>query len=192
MTRWSVLFDGGRRWALWIGIVVVVLILGLVTTLMIPISSWRTGRMPISPLNLVKGGPPATMSHRIWIDTDAACGAGARTDPDDCLAIGLLAGARQVSIATVFGNAALSTTDKTARALLDTIKHSGGPTITPYAGASEPLPATALRLGAGGKARDACGHAVDAPFDTPDPLAAIGDPHSQLDEIGRQPAAGPV
>lgn len=35
------------------------------------------------------GGP--VMPTRVWIDTDAACGAGPRRDPDDCLALLMLA-----------------------------------------------------------------------------------------------------
>lgn len=48
---------------------------------------WGTGRAALEQLSLVPGGPAVTPPGRIWIDTDAACGASARTDPDDCLAI---------------------------------------------------------------------------------------------------------
>ena len=44
---------------------------------------------------------------RVWIDTDAACGATSRTDPDDCLAILWLTtrGIDIVGLSTSFGNA---------------------------------------------------------------------------------------
>lgn len=47
---------------------------------------WQTGRDDLAPLALVPGGPEVALEGRIWIDTDAACGA-TRSDPDDCLAI---------------------------------------------------------------------------------------------------------
>jgi hypothetical protein len=50
-------------------------------------SLWLTGRGDLAPLPLVSGGPKVEPTSRIWVDTDAACGANARTDPDDCLAI---------------------------------------------------------------------------------------------------------
>ena len=58
---------------------------------------------------------------RIWIDTDAACGAGLLKDVDDCLAIALLLGNPNwdvVGISTVFGNASVAKTDQTARRLV--------------------------------------------------------------------------
>ena len=53
------------------------------------------------------GGPAVAPPGRIWIDTDAACGATTRTDPDDCLAILWLAerGVDIIGISTSFGNA---------------------------------------------------------------------------------------
>lgn len=47
------------------------------------------------------------MPGRIWVDTDAACGATPRTDPDDCLAILWLAsrGVVITGLSTSFGNA---------------------------------------------------------------------------------------
>ena len=48
---------------------------------------WQTGRVPQAPLELVSRGPEHSPPGRIWIDTDAACGAADRADPDDCFAI---------------------------------------------------------------------------------------------------------
>jgi inosine-uridine nucleoside N-ribohydrolase len=60
------------------------------------------------------------LTGRLWIDTDAACGHSARTDPDDCLAIVLLAraaGDRIAGISTVAGNAPLAVVGHTTREL---------------------------------------------------------------------------
>jgi inosine-uridine nucleoside N-ribohydrolase len=59
-------------------------------------------------------------SGRLWIDADAACGHSARTDPDDCLAIALLAHATRTWIAgisTVAGNAPHEVVERTTREL---------------------------------------------------------------------------
>lgn len=101
----------------------VVLVLGgmAVLTLAMPVEMWRTGRAPVAALALSRGGPVTGSAERIWIDTDAACGAAARTDPDDCFAIALLfksRGEHIVGLSTVFGNAALAVTDSTTRALM--------------------------------------------------------------------------
>ena len=68
---------------------------------------WQTGRDDLAPLSLLSGGPKVEPMSRIWIDTDAACGATARTDPDDCIAILWLVSRRAdiVGISTSFGNA---------------------------------------------------------------------------------------
>ncbi len=101
-----------------------VVLLGLVllaaATLALPIPGWRTGWVEVEGLDLAPAGAFALDSHSVWIDTDAACGAGRMTDSDDCL--GLLAllkarGADVVGISTVFGNAPLEVTDGTTRAL---------------------------------------------------------------------------
>ena len=76
----------------------------------IPVPIWRTGELPAPPLPVVERGPVVSMPERIWIDTDAACGHSRTTDPDDCLAIVLLArtpGVEIAGISTVFGNAPL-------------------------------------------------------------------------------------
>lgn len=102
-----------------IGILLAVLC--LVATLAIPIRTWRTGRMNAPDLAF-DGTSEWTLRTRVWVDTDAACGEGNRTDPDDCLALWLLAQTPRIHIAgvsTVFGNAKLDATDRTTRALVD-------------------------------------------------------------------------
>lgn len=82
------------------------------------------------------------MTPRIWIDTDAACGAGSKTDPDDCLAIALLARSanhRVVGLSTVFGNAALDIVDPIARELVDRLDRSGRGLGKVHTGSAVPL-----------------------------------------------------
>ena len=58
----------------------------------------------------------------VWIDTDPACGTGARADVDDCFALlyALRSPAlRVVGISTVFGNTDLQTATETLHALLE-------------------------------------------------------------------------
>lgn len=71
------------------------------------IGQWQTGRDDLAQLALVPGEPLVELPGRIWIDTDAACGAATRTDPDDCLAILWLVsrGVDIVGVSTSFGNA---------------------------------------------------------------------------------------
>ncbi len=102
-------------------------LLGLLT-FALPIRTWRTGQLPVPPLPVISGGPAVSLPDRIWIDTDAACGAGRTTDPDDCFAILLLAraaGARIVGISTVHGNAPLPVTDSTTRELVRVLEQEG-------------------------------------------------------------------
>jgi purine nucleosidase len=87
----------------------------------LPVPRWRTGEMPVPPLPLVRGGPAVDLPTRVWIDTDAACGHGRATDPDDCFAILLLLGSPALTVAgisTVHGNAPLEVTDHVTRALV--------------------------------------------------------------------------
>ena len=103
--------------------------------------------MPVAPLSLVPGGPPIPLPRRVWVDTDAACGHSRTTDPDDCLAILLLArtpGITLVGISTVFGNAPLEVTDPTARELAELLEVEGV-RVPVYRGAPE-------RIGAGATA----------------------------------------
>ncbi len=94
--------------------------------------------MPAPPLPLVRGGP--VLPRRVWIDTDAACGHARTADPDDCLAILLLArspGVELVGISTVFGNAPLEVTDRTARELAAQLRGQGVQ-VRVYRGAEVP------------------------------------------------------
>lgn len=101
-------------WALAACAALVMLVMSL------PVRSWRTGRTePPPPLPNAEAAPQTDLS-RVWIDSDAACGHGPRVDPDDCLAIALLASSPRVHLAgvsAVFGNAALDVTDDTLRTL---------------------------------------------------------------------------
>jgi len=84
-----------------------------------PVETWRTGDRGLAPLTF-EPPPPGSDLARLWIDTDAACGHSARTDPDDCLAIALLAraaGDRIVGISTVAGNAPREVVERTTREL---------------------------------------------------------------------------
>ncbi len=106
-------------------VIVLAILAGLVAlSLALPVSLWRTGRLPAPPLDLVAGGPKVQLSSRIWIDTDAACGTTPTTDPDDCLAIAWLAHQARleiVGISTSFGNAlgdvVMATTKDLVRAM---------------------------------------------------------------------------
>lgn len=120
-------------------VAVLLLLLGL--TLALPVRLWRTGEPPAPALPTTPGRPIAPPPLRVWVDADAACGHGARTDPDDCLAILLLASSptiRVVGISTVFGNAALTVTDSTTRALTAALASDGRSAPPVYRGAGEP------------------------------------------------------
>ncbi|WP_029032841.1 nucleoside hydrolase [Salinarimonas rosea] len=111
-----------------------------VLSLALPIASWRTGEIETEPLALLHhaGERPA----RLWIDTDAACGLGPRTDPDDCLALHRLAredGLEIVGISTVFGNAPLARTDRVTREIVARLRGVGAPLPEVSRGASAPL-----------------------------------------------------
>lgn len=89
-------------------------------TLAIPFGPWRTGRLPLEPLTFLPPEAAPPPARRIWIDTDAACGHGRRTDPDDCLALLALAqsgGPEIAGVSAVAGNAPLEVTERTVRAL---------------------------------------------------------------------------
>lgn len=132
---------GVRRVFRWIGIaVVVVLCLGALL-LALPIDVWRTGRLPAPPLPVVRNGPEIAPTARVWIDTDAACGLDRRADPDDCLALLLLARASDieiVGISTVFGNADLEDTGRITRQLADRLHRDGVPLPDMLRGAQAP------------------------------------------------------
>ena len=118
----------------------------LLLTFALPVRVWRTGELPAAPLPLVPGDS-ATHPRRIWIDTDAACGLGRRTDPDDCFAILLLITAPGVTVAgisTVHGNAPLAETDSVTRELVRQLPADGRPHVyRGHAGAGDSHPAPA-------------------------------------------------
>jgi purine nucleosidase len=117
----------------------------LIVSTAVPVRRWRTGEMPVPPLLLVPGGPVVDVPRRVWIDTDAACGHARTTDPDDCLAILLLArtpGVELAGISTVFGNAPLEVTDRVARDLAALLR-AEGVAVPVYRGA--PMPAGARK-----------------------------------------------
>jgi purine nucleosidase len=131
---------GWRRTALWFALGLVVAAVGTLTW---PLPEWRTGRQHVAPLALSTGDHFSTAAQRIWVDTDAACGTAPRADPDDCLALLLLAGASQsqwAGISTVFGNAALDITDRTTRQLVAALS-ALQPMPAVHAGAAQPSPA---------------------------------------------------
>ena len=129
----------------------------LLLTLALPVRTWRTGELPAPPLPLVAGGPAVELPRRVWIDTDAACGYGRTTDPDDCLAVLLLATSPEVTvvgISTVGGNAPLAATDSITRALVARLPSSRAPPVYRGTAAHEALraalaegPLTAVALG---------------------------------------------
>lgn len=79
---------------------------------------------------------------RLWVDVDAACGHSERTDPDDCLALLLLAREPRVElvgISTVFGNAPLEVTDAVTRKLAGFLAAEGNAVPPIYRGAVRPV-----------------------------------------------------
>jgi purine nucleosidase len=136
-----------------IGIVAGVVVAALVGTLAIPVNTWRTGDQELSPL--VFEPSEDVLPRKLWIDTDAACGHGARTDPDDCLALVLLAGAPQLDIAgisTVAGNASPEVVERTTRELVGQLPrapavYSGQPARQALMAALEQGPLAFVALG---------------------------------------------
>ncbi len=122
-------------------LVIVAFCVAVILTFAVPVPLWRTGREAAVPLNLVTGGPPAVRSNRLWIDTDAACGATPMTDPDDCFAIAWLVenGHRIVGISTGFGNASGDLVYKTTKALVAKIAESGQGDIPVWRGWTGPI-----------------------------------------------------
>jgi purine nucleosidase len=110
-------------------------------TLSLPVPLWRTGEHLSPSLVYLPQGLVSAASGPIWVDTDAACGAGRRRDPDDCLALVSLVyqqHGRIAGISTVFGNAPLETTDAVARALADKLGPDAG-MVKVWSGCAEPV-----------------------------------------------------
>lgn len=106
------------NWAL---IVIGVIALLVIAALATPMNLWRTGEEPQPDLQHLPPSLASVTSTRVWIDADAACGTGKRRDPDDCLALLLLAREARIDIAgisTIFGNAPVSESDQVMRALV--------------------------------------------------------------------------
>lgn len=112
----------------------------LLLTLALPVESWRTGERPRPPLALDAPAEPE-LPDRVWVDTDAACGEGRQTDPDDCFAILALSAdstIEVVGVSTVFGNADLDRTTAVTRWLVGEITWRGA--VPPvHAGSADPL-----------------------------------------------------
>jgi purine nucleosidase len=133
-----------------LGLAAALLVLVLVVSFALPVRIWRTGELAAPPLPLVMGGPAVEMPKRVWIDTDAACGNGRTTDPDDCFALLLLAQAPSLEIAgisTVHGNAALEVTDRTTRDLAAALARDGDSRAAVFGGSASPLAQAPDRLG---------------------------------------------
>lgn len=116
----------------------------LLASFALPLPAWRTGELPAPPLPVVPNGPAVEMARRVWIDTDAACGDGRTTDPDDCFALLLLARAPDIRIAgisVVFGNAPLDATLRTTRELVAALRAEGADLPEVQPGSEEPADA---------------------------------------------------
>ena len=134
----------------------VLLLAALLVSLALPVETWRTGDQRLALLDSAPEAAAPTFPRRLWIDTDAACGEGRTTDPDDCLAIALLAHAPDVEIvgiSTVAGNAPLDAVDRTTRELAALLSAETDRTLRVHSGpralqtALEAGPLTILALG---------------------------------------------
>jgi inosine-uridine nucleoside N-ribohydrolase len=138
-----------------IAIVALVAVAGVLVSFAIPVQTWRTGDQGLARLTYLPRAAPPDLRYRLWIDTDAACGHSARTDPDDCWALALLAraaGDRIVGISTVSGNAPLAVVERTTRELAGRLSptlrvHSGAEARQAITAALEQGPLTVVALG---------------------------------------------
>jgi purine nucleosidase len=126
-----------KYWAM----VIVGLSVAIILTMAVPVPLWRTGREAVTPLSLISGGPKVLQSRRLWVDTDAACGATPRTDPDDCFAFAWLFanGHDIVGISTSFGNASGDVVFDTTNALVAKIAADGRGAIPVWRGWANPV-----------------------------------------------------
>lgn len=125
-----------------IGVAVIVLLTGLLTTFAIPVEEWRTGDQCLTPLTYTPVPTESDVPRRLWIDTDASCGYSRRTDSDDCFAIALLAYSSDfqiVGISTVFGNAPIDVVDRTTIELARRLSVEIGQTLPVHRGYPGPL-----------------------------------------------------
>ena len=124
-----------KRWPILIALLIVA-----VTFVATNSGLWRTGRDDLAPLTLTISGPDVAPPGRIWIDTDAACGATASTDPDDCLAIYWLVSRRTdiVGFSTSFGNAPGPVVEARLAALVSQLSHDGLQVSPVFQGYGEP------------------------------------------------------
>jgi inosine-uridine nucleoside N-ribohydrolase len=125
-----------------IGVIGLVALAGILLSLTLPVQVWRTGQVPTVSIPVEPAQPFSSSPTRVWIDTDAACGHGPRVDPDDCLAILLLARQESVDIvgiSTVFGNAPLDETHRTTNVLADQLRTDERLSVPLYRGSSMPL-----------------------------------------------------
>ena len=129
-----------RRRRSWV-LLVVAVGAGVILAMAAPVHLWRTGREAAAPLSLTDGGPIVLQSDRLWIDTDAACGATPTTDPDDCLAIAWLAqhDRRIIGISTGFGNASGEVVFQTTKTLVAKIAEGGHVAIPVWRGWAAPV-----------------------------------------------------
>lgn len=131
-----------RRSLLVLGIALMFGVAALAVALALPVESWRTGEPAATPLALTAVTEFGARPLPVWIDTDAACGRDARTDPDDCLALLMLAESPAVEVSgvsTVFGNAPLAVTDSTARTLMAMLVSDGRSPIPIARGQAGPI-----------------------------------------------------
>lgn len=141
-----------------IAIVLFLLVLG---TFALPVHSWRSGHEEWTRLVPIEADQRDALPHRIWVDTDAACGTGSWRDPDDCLALLAILLRTDLDIAgvsTVFGNAPLDATDATTRELIARFVAAGGKDVPVYRGCAHAAP----RCPAGQEAELALRRAAEA------------------------------
>ena len=76
--------------------------------------------------------PTASSPRRVWIETDAGCGAGEHVDVDDCFALALALSAPELEvrgIGTLHGNVPAARADSITRELVRRVRPEGAPPI---------------------------------------------------------------
>lgn len=168
-----------KRWVL----VLIVLSVAIIAVLATLVQLWRTGRHDTRSLDLITGGPVVLQSNRLWIDTDAACGARPMTDPDDCFAIAWLVGNGHnvVGISTSFGNANGDVVFHTTEALAAKIAEVGHGMIPVWRGWAAPVADAESTVP---PSRAALRTALD---DGPLTILALGPLTNVADALGSEP-----